>query len=235
MNNQQTPAVLLEVNQVSKHFKEGNIDTQVLHDVNLEIVAGELVAIIGSSGSGKSTLLHIMGTLDKPSSGQVKMLGQDLYQLTTAKQASVRNQDLGFIYQFHHLLPEFTALENVAMPGLIEGRNRTEVEQQATELLTRVGLSHRLQHTPAEMSGGERQRTAIARALINQPKLVLADEPTGNLDAASGDAVYDLIRELGEQLGTAFVIVTHDPQLANRMDRQLTMKDGVLNALEAPA
>ncbi len=233
MNNQMTPQPLLQVQNVSKHFKEGSIDTQVLHDVNLQVKAGELVAIIGSSGSGKSTLLHIMGTLDKPSRGSVTMLGQDLYQLSAAKQARVRNQDLGFIYQFHHLLPEFTALENVAMPGLIEGRPRSEVEQQAKELLTRVGLAHRLSHTPAEMSGGERQRTAIARALINQPKLVLADEPTGNLDAASGDAVYDLIRELGEQLGTAFIIVTHDPQLAQRMDRQLTMKDGVLQEGEA--
>lgn len=222
--------LLLEVKNVSKRYQEGSIDTQVLNGVDLSVYRGEQLAIVGTSGSGKSTLLHIMGTLDKPSEGQVLMQGEDLYQLSAARQAKVRNHDLGFIYQFHHLLPEFTALENVAMPGLIQGLPRKEVEQAAKALLERVGLGHRLQHTPAEMSGGERQRTAIARALINQPKLVLADEPTGNLDAASGDAVYALIRELGEQFGTAFVIVTHDPKLAARMDRQLLMKDGLLQA-----
>ncbi|MCZ4336483.1 lipoprotein-releasing ABC transporter ATP-binding protein LolD [Shewanella colwelliana] len=222
--------LLLEVKNVSKRYQEGSIDTQVLNGVDLSVYRGEQLAIVGTSGSGKSTLLHIMGTLDKPSEGQVLMQGEDLYQLSAARQAKVRNHDLGFIYQFHHLLPEFTALENVAMPGLIQGLPRKEVEQAAKALLERVGLGHRLEHTPAEMSGGERQRTAIARALINQPKLVLADEPTGNLDAASGDAVYALIRELGEQFGTAFVIVTHDPKLAARMDRQLLMKDGLLQA-----
>ena len=225
-------SLLLQVSNVSKRYHEGSIDTQVLNGVNLSIYRGEQLAIVGSSGSGKSTLLHIMGTLDKPSSGQVLFDGEDLYQLTPSRQATIRNQELGFIYQFHHLLPEFTALENVAMPGLIQQRPRKEVEQQATELLTRVGLAHRLNHTPAEMSGGERQRTAIARALINSPKLVLADEPTGNLDAASGDIVYELIRELGSQLGTAFVVVTHDPKLAARMDRQLMMQDGELAARE---
>ncbi|MFV7770584.1 MULTISPECIES: lipoprotein-releasing ABC transporter ATP-binding protein LolD [Shewanella] len=225
-------SLLLQVSNVSKRYHEGSIDTQVLNGVNLSIYRGEQIAIVGSSGSGKSTLLHIMGTLDKPSSGQVLFDGEDLYQLTPSRQAAIRNQELGFIYQFHHLLPEFTALENVAMPGLIQQRPRQEVEQQATELLTRVGLAHRLNHTPAEMSGGERQRTAIARALINRPKLVLADEPTGNLDAASGDTVYELIRELGSQLGTAFVVVTHDPKLAERMDRQLKMQDGELAAWE---
>ncbi|ASJ97103.1 lipoprotein-releasing ABC transporter ATP-binding protein LolD [Shewanella marisflavi] len=225
-------SLLLQVSNVSKRYHEGSIDTQVLNGVNLSIYRGEQIAIVGSSGSGKSTLLHIMGTLDKPSSGQVLFDGEDLYQLTPSRQAAIRNQELGFIYQFHHLLPEFTALENVAMPGLIQQRPRQEVEQQATELLTRVGLAHRLNHTPAEMSGGERQRTAIARALINRPKLVLADEPTGNLDAASGDTVYELIRELGSQLGTAFVVVTHDPKLAARMDRQLKMQDCELAAWE---
>ncbi|MCG9739197.1 lipoprotein-releasing ABC transporter ATP-binding protein LolD [Shewanella insulae] len=229
---QQDNSLLLQVSNVSKRYHEGSIDTQVLSGVNLSIAKGEQVAIIGSSGSGKSTLLHIMGTLDKPSSGQVMFDGEDLYQLSPSRQAAIRNQELGFIYQFHHLLPEFTALENVAMPGLIQKRPRQEVEQEAKELLSRVGLSHRLHHTPAEMSGGERQRTAIARALINRPKLVLADEPTGNLDAASGDTVYELIRELGSQLGTAFVVVTHDPKLAARMDRQLKMQDGQLSAWE---
>ncbi|MCG9746153.1 lipoprotein-releasing ABC transporter ATP-binding protein LolD [Shewanella sp. Isolate8] len=229
---QQEKSLLLQVNNVSKRYHEGSIDTQVLSGVSLSIAKGEQVAIVGSSGSGKSTLLHIMGTLDKPSSGEVMFDGEDLYRLSPSRQAAIRNQELGFIYQFHHLLPEFTALENVAMPGLIQKRPRQEVEQEATELLNRVGLGHRLHHTPAEMSGGERQRTAIARALINRPKLVLADEPTGNLDAASGDTVYELIRELGSQLGTAFVVVTHDPKLAARMDRQLKMQDGQLSAWE---
>ncbi|GGI84516.1 lipoprotein-releasing system ATP-binding protein LolD [Shewanella hanedai] len=226
------PELLLEVKNVSKRFQEGSIDTQVLKDVDLQVFKGEQLAIVGTSGSGKSTLLHIMGTLDRPTSGSVIMLGEDLYSLSARRQSEVRNQDLGFIYQFHHLLPEFTALENVSMPALIQGRNRKEVEAEATALLERVGLGHRLTHTPAEMSGGERQRTAIARALINKPKLVLADEPTGNLDASSGEAVYELIQELANQLGTAFVVVTHDTKLAARMDRQVQMKDGYLQPQE---
>jgi lipoprotein-releasing system ATP-binding protein len=229
---QHTNTLLLQVKNVSKRYHEGSIDTQVLNEVNLDVYPGEQLAIVGTSGSGKSTLLHIMGTLDKPNQGQVTLLGEDLYRLSAARQAKVRNQDLGFIYQFHHLLPEFSALENVAMPGLIQGRDRKSVEQEASALLQRVGLGHRLKHTPSEMSGGERQRTAIARALINKPKLVLADEPTGNLDAASGESVYELIRELGNQFGTAFVVVTHDPRLAARMDRQLLMKDGHLYRAE---
>lgn len=229
---QHTNTLLLQVKNVSKRYHEGSIDTQVLNEVNLDVYRGEQLAIVGTSGSGKSTLLHIMGTLDKPNQGQVTLLGEDLYRLSAARQAKVRNQDLGFIYQFHHLLPEFSALENVAMPGLIQGRDRKSVEQEASALLQRVGLGHRLKHTPSEMSGGERQRTAIARALINKPKLVLADEPTGNLDAASGESVYELIRELGNQFGTAFVVVTHDPKLAARMDRQLLMKDGHLYRAE---
>ena len=224
------PELLLEVKNVSKRFQEGSVDTQVLKDVDLQVFKGEQLAIVGTSGSGKSTLLHIMGTLDRPTSGSVTMLGEDLYSLSARRQSEVRNQDLGFIYQFHHLLPEFTALENVSMPALIQGRNKKEVEAEAKALLARVGLGHRLSHTPAEMSGGERQRTAIARALINKPKLVLADEPTGNLDASSGEAVYELIQELANQLGTAFVVVTHDSKLAARMDRQVQMKDGYLQA-----
>ncbi|MCK8045998.1 lipoprotein-releasing ABC transporter ATP-binding protein LolD [Shewanella sp. 1CM18E] len=220
--------LLLQVSNVSKRYQEGTVDTQVLHDVDLQVFKGEQLAIVGSSGSGKSTLLHIMGTLDSPTSGKVTMLGEDLYKLSSARQAKVRNENLGFIYQFHHLLPEFTALENVSMPALIQGKSRKQVEAKATALLERVGLGHRLKHTPAEMSGGERQRVAIARALINDPKLVLADEPTGNLDAKSGEAVYQLITELAAQFGTAFVVVTHDQKLAARMDRQLHMKDGRL-------
>lgn len=228
MTQQDNKSLLLQVKNVTKRYHEGSIDTLVLNGVDLDVYSGEQLAIVGTSGSGKSTLLHIMGTLDKPSNGQVTLQGEDLYTLSASRQAKIRNQDLGFIYQFHHLLPEFSALENVAMPGLIQGRDRKLVEQEASALLERVGLGHRLNHTPGEMSGGERQRTAIARALINKPKLVLADEPTGNLDAASGESVYELIRELGSQLGTAFVVVTHDPKLAARMDRQLRMKDGHL-------
>lgn len=224
---------LLQVLGVSKSYQEGKLNTPVLHEVSLTVEVGEQLAIVGSSGSGKSTLLHIIGTLDKPSAGQVILDGENLYQLSAARQAQIRNRELGFIYQFHHLLPEFTALENVCMPGWIAGRHKAEVQAQARQLLTRVGLEHRLPHLPSELSGGERQRVAIARALINNPKLVLADEPTGNLDANSGESVYELIRELASQLGTAFVVVTHDHQLAARMDRQLQMVDGRLNVAEA--
>lgn len=224
----QNQQLLLQVKHVSKQYHDGDVTTQVLKDVNLEVFKGEQLAIVGSSGSGKSTLLHLMGTLDTPSDGQVLLDGEDIYQLSSARQAELRNQDLGFIYQFHHLLPEFSALENVAMPAFIQGKNKQQTLADAKLLLERVGLGHRLAHIPAQLSGGERQRVAIARALINQPKLVLADEPTGNLDASSGDAVYELIRELAQQFGTAFVVVTHDHKLAAKMDRQLTMKDGVL-------
>lgn len=220
--------VLLQVQSVSKSYHDGAVTTQVLSNVDLQVFKGEQLAIVGSSGSGKSTLLHIMGILDEPTSGKVLLLGEDLYRVSSARQAQIRNQDLGFIYQFHHLLPEFTALENVAMPAFIQGKDRKQALADAQVLLERVGLGHRMTHLPAELSGGERQRVAIARALINQPKLVLADEPTGNLDANSGDAVYELIRELANQLGTAFVVVTHDHKLAGRMDRQLMMKNGYL-------
>ncbi|MEZ9139234.1 MULTISPECIES: lipoprotein-releasing ABC transporter ATP-binding protein LolD [unclassified Shewanella] len=224
-------SVILQVSNVSKQFHDGETTTKVLTNVDLNVYKGEQLAIVGSSGSGKSTLLHIMGTLDIPTAGEVLLDGENLYQLSATRQAEIRNQDLGFIYQFHHLLPEFSALENVAMPAFIQGRDKKQTLKEATELLERVGLGHRLQHIPAQLSGGERQRVAIARALINKPKLVLADEPTGNLDANSGDSVYLLIRELAQQLGTAFVVVTHDYKLAEKMDRQLTMKDGVLQSL----
>ncbi|NDO75914.1 lipoprotein-releasing ABC transporter ATP-binding protein LolD [Shewanella sp. SE1] len=231
--NTMQQAALLEAKAVSKSYQEGKLSTKVLEQVDLKVYPGEQLAIVGSSGSGKSTLLHILGTLDKPSAGQVLLEGEDLYKASASRQAQLRNQAMGFIYQFHHLLPEFNALENVAMPGLIAGRPKAEVRAQAKALLERVGLGHRLDHTPAELSGGERQRVAIARALINSPKVVLADEPTGNLDAHSGEAVYELIRELASQLGTAFVVVTHDHQLAARMDRQLQMVDGRLSTPEA--
>jgi len=195
---------------LSKVYQEGKVKTPVLHGVNLSVKNGELLAIVGSSGSGKSTLLHLLGGLDTPSQGEVYYQGKNINQFTPNKQAQWRNQCLGFVYQFHHLLSEFTALENVAMPLLIAGENIKVAKARAQKMLKRVGLEPRVLHRPSELSGGERQRVAIARALINEPQLVLADEPTGNLDAKSADSVYQLIKSLNEELGTAFIVVTHD-------------------------
>jgi len=219
---------LLRCHQVCKTYQEGELQTQVLKGVSFDIQKGELVSIIGSSGSGKSTLLHILGALDEASSGNVEFLGQDLTRLHSNKQANIRNQHLGFVYQFHHLLADFSALENVAMPLLIGGMKVTDAKASATSLLERVGLKHRLQHRPSELSGGERQRVAIARALVNKPDLVLADEPTGNLDHKTALSIYDLMRELNSESGTAFLVVTHDGELASKMDRQMHMQDGLL-------
>ncbi|KUI99790.1 lipoprotein releasing system ATP-binding protein LolD [Vibrio sp. MEBiC08052] len=191
---------------------------------------GEFASIVGSSGSGKSTLLHILGALDQPTSGDVTFLGHDMLQLRSAQQAKIRNQHIGFVYQFHHLLADFTALENVAMPLLIGGESVANATHSAKQWLTRVGLDHRLSHRPSELSGGERQRVAIARALVNKPSLVLADEPTGNLDHQTALAVYELMRELNEDSQTAFLVVTHDQQLAGKMNRILTMQDGLLTS-----
>ena len=223
---------VLEAQHITKTYHDGSLNTKVLCDVNLSVYKGEQLAIVGSSGSGKSTLLHILGTLDNPTSGQVWLEGENIYQASSKRQSKIRNQDLGFIYQFHHLLPEFTALENVAMPAMIAGLSKKDAREKAAKLLERVGLEHRGHHVPSELSGGERQRVAIARALINEPKLVLADEPTGNLDAQSGEKVYQLIRELAHQLGTAFVVVTHDYQLASRMDRQVAMQNGRIVSID---
>ncbi|MGB0894622.1 MAG: lipoprotein-releasing ABC transporter ATP-binding protein LolD [Parashewanella sp.] len=223
---------ILTIEALSKAYQDGSVTTQVLNQVNLTVFKGEQLAIVGGSGSGKSTLLHIMGTLEKPSSGKVMFAGCDMYSMSDKQQTALRNNDIGFIYQFHHLLPEFTALENVAMPALIQGMNKAQAQNKARELLKKVGLSHRLKHAPAELSGGERQRVAIARALINEPKLVLADEPTGNLDDKSGEVVYQLIQQLAQQLGTAFVVVTHDVSLAAKMDRQLRMVAGHLQQID---
>lgn len=219
---------LLRCHQVCKTYQEGELETQVLQGVSFELKRGELVSIIGSSGSGKSTLLHILGALDDASQGEVEFLGQQLSTLSSNKQARIRNQHLGFVYQFHHLLADFTALENVAMPLLIGGKKVAQAKQEAEALLARVGLSHRLEHRPSELSGGERQRVAIARALVNKPDLVLADEPTGNLDHKTALSIYDLMRELNRESGTAFLVVTHDGELAAKMDRQLHMQDGLL-------
>ncbi|GLP94884.1 lipoprotein-releasing ABC transporter ATP-binding protein LolD [Paraferrimonas sedimenticola] len=219
---------LLSVANISKAYRDGQASTQVLSGVSFELEAGQSLAIVGASGSGKSTLMHILGTLDAPDEGQVRLQDQALFDLSNAAQAQVRNQSMGFIYQFHHLLPEFSALENIAMPQMIGGRSRKSALEEAGVWLERVGLGHRASHLPSELSGGERQRVAIARALINQPKLVLADEPTGNLDDDSGETVYQLMRDLAQQSGTAFVVVTHDTQLAQRLDRMLVMQHGQL-------
>ena len=218
----------LQCRDIRKTYREGSLDTEVLKGVSFDIEQGELVSIIGTSGSGKSTLLHILGALDDASSGSVHFLEKDLAALSSNKQAKLRNQHLGFVYQFHHLLADFSALENVAMPLLIGGVKPSQAKQEAASLLDKVGLSHRVDHRPSELSGGERQRVAIARALVNKPSLVLADEPTGNLDHATALAIYDLMRELNREYNTAFLVVTHDGELAAKMDRQLHMQDGLL-------
>ena len=219
---------LLTCSDLGKTYQDGKLSNTVLENVNLTVNEGELLAIVGSSGSGKSTLLHLLGALDKPTQGNVCYLQSDIHQLSDKKQAAWRNQQLGFVYQFHHLLSEFSALENVAMPLLIAGVKIKVATEKATKMLQRVGLEHRVTHRPSELSGGERQRVAIARALINDPKLVLADEPTGNLDANSAESIYQLIKTLNTELGTAFVVVTHDQHLANKLDRQMLMVSGIL-------
>ena len=215
---------MLKAEQIFKNY--GALG--VLKGVSLEINAGEVVSIVGSSGSGKSTLLHILGALDDATHGEVDFLGQNLSALSSNKQAALRNKHLGFVYQFHHLLADFTALENVAMPLMIGGAKVTDAKQAAKALLDKVGLSHRMQHRPSELSGGERQRVAIARALVNKPDLVLADEPTGNLDHNTALSIYDLMRELNKESNIAFLVVTHDKELAAKMDRQMHMQDGLL-------
>ncbi|MEC5319763.1 lipoprotein-releasing ABC transporter ATP-binding protein LolD [Brenneria populi subsp. brevivirga] len=219
---------LLQCDNLCKRYQEGKLSTDVLRNVSFEMRGGEMMAIVGSSGSGKSTLLHLLGGLDSPTSGEVIFKGKKMSRLSAADKSALRNRELGFIYQFHHLLPDFTALENVAMPLLIGRVPAAQAQEKAREMLAAVGLEARSQHRSAELSGGERQRVAIARALVNSPSLVLADEPTGNLDQRTADTIFELLGELNVRQGTAFLVVTHDLQLAGRLSRQLEMRDGRL-------
>ncbi len=226
MNN-----AVLTCDSLKKNFSQGELSVDVLRGIDLDVKQSERIAIIGSSGSGKSTLLHLLGGLDIPTSGKVSICGYDLSNVNEKAQGELRNKYMGFIYQFHHLLPEFTAEENVALPLIMGNTNPEEAKQQAQDILTKVGLGERIKHKPGELSGGERQRAAIARALVSKPKCLLADEPTGNLDEQTSNQVFDLMMQLNQEIGTSLIMVTHNNELASRMDRQYRLHDGLLETV----
>ncbi|TNH09550.1 lipoprotein-releasing ABC transporter ATP-binding protein LolD [Testudinibacter sp. TR-2022] len=228
--NEISQTALLACHALNKSYQEGDNTTQVLKNVNFSMQNSELVAIVGSSGSGKSTLLHLLGGLDRADSGEVLLNGENVFALSANKLAELRNRYLGFVYQFHHLMADFTALENVMMPLLIGKQNKNEAKDRAEQMLSAVGLSHRTLHRPSALSGGERQRVAIARALVNRPALVLADEPTGNLDRKTTESIFELIQQLNQEQQIGFLLVTHDMNLANKLSRRMVMQDGVLRA-----
>lgn len=225
MNN---PQYIIDCEQITKSYDDGDLQVSVLENLNFRVEHGQSVSIVGASGSGKSTLLHLLGGLDKPTSGIVRLMGEDLSQLSQKAIGKLRNRYLGFVYQFHHLLPDFTALENVMMPLLIARESRAEAEEKALAMLDKVGLKQRVLHRPGELSGGERQRAAIARSLVTHPACLLADEPTGNLDRRNAQNVLDMLLELQSELGASLVVVTHDDELATRFDHVMTMYDGKL-------
>lgn len=221
--------LVLDAQHIQRYYEDGDNRVEVLRDVNLQVATGEMVAIVGASGSGKSTLLHVLGLLDKPSAGKLAIAGQSTETLNEKQRSQIRNQSLGFVYQFHHLLPEFTALDNVAMPLIVRRMSRSSAREQAAQIIEQVGLTARAHHYPGQLSGGERQRIALARALVTQPACVLADEPTGNLDRQTAQAMFALLQKMNEELGIAFIIVTHDSALAALAHRQLAMDQGILN------
>jgi lipoprotein-releasing system ATP-binding protein len=223
---------LVLIENLKKSFQHMGRTLEVLRGIDLNIYPGQILAIVGQSGAGKSTLLHCVGTLDLPTSGRIRLGKEELTTMSNSRLAAVRNRDVGFVFQFHHLLPEFTALENVMIPGMIQGRPKKEMEKRAAALLDEVGLSHRATHRPGELSGGEQQRVAIARALALDPKLLLADEPTGNLDSATSDAVHDLFFQINREHGTTIIVVTHNPAFAERMPRVVRMRDGLVESDE---
>jgi len=229
--SEQPPAIAMEARHISKSFRQGSRKIEVLNDVSLKLPMGQSMAVVGASGAGKSTLLHILGGLDRPDQGDVLVEGQSLWAISESVRGAIRNKAMGFVYQFHHLLPEFTALENVAMPLLIRGESVASAGHRARVLLERVGLEQRLDHKPGELSGGERQRAAVARALVGGPRVVLGDEPTGNLDERTAAQVYDLLLELNRELQTSLLLVTHDMRLAERMDRRLELRLGRVHSL----